>query len=199
MIYGTHNSGTGGKLVWWLRPIGGIINLTSKCQNKSINEQLANGVRLFNLQIAYVNGEWRFTHGLAVYKENFITIIRLMKSYATKANPIYFQLYYDRCFWCKQRTDKFIELIDLLRHNYLEDDVFMMFSPLIESTKEVFQLGNVYKPISSVEHYWTLSWSKHQNKLIDKLPLPKYHAKKYNKQYKDTCKHDYLMLDFYNI
>lgn len=199
MIYGTHNSGTGGKLVWWLRPIGGIINLTSKCQNKSIAEQLADGVRLFNLQIAYVNGEWRFTHGLAIYKENFIQIIRLMKSYATKENPIYFQLYYDRCFWCKQRHDKFIELIDLLKHNYLEDEVFMMFNPLIESTKETFRLGNVFKPISSVEHYWTLSWSKHQPKFIDKLPLPKYHAKKYNKYYKDTCEHKYLMLDFYNI
>lgn len=53
--------------------------------------------------------------------------------------------------------------------------------------------------ISVSEHYWTLSWSKAQSNLINKLPLPKYHAKKYNKLYKDSCKSDYLMLDFYQI
>jgi hypothetical protein len=32
---------------------------------------------------------------------------------------------------------------------------------------------------------------------IDKLPLPKRHAKKYNKKYKERCVKNYLMLDFY--
>ena len=49
MIYGTHNSATGGKLVWWLRPFAWVINPTSKCQDNSIDEQLQDGVKLFNL------------------------------------------------------------------------------------------------------------------------------------------------------
>ena len=91
MIYGTHNSATGGKLVWWLRPIGGIINLTSKCQDKSIEQQLKDGVRLFNLQITKYNGNWVFSHGLAIYKEELIPTLCLMRCYATKDYPIYFE------------------------------------------------------------------------------------------------------------
>lgn len=31
MILGTHNSATGGKLLWWLKPLAWLINPTSKC------------------------------------------------------------------------------------------------------------------------------------------------------------------------
>jgi hypothetical protein len=46
---GTHNSGTSSKLVWWQRPLGWLLHLTSRCQTLSIEEQLKNNVRLFNL------------------------------------------------------------------------------------------------------------------------------------------------------
>lgn len=101
MILGTHNSATGGKLLWWLRPLAWIINPTSKCQNRTIADQLADGVKVFNLQVAYVGGTWRFTHGLAIYKEDVIETLAMMKACSTKEEPIYFQLYLDKCFWCK--------------------------------------------------------------------------------------------------
>lgn len=198
MIYGTHNSATGGKLVWWLRAIGGIINITSKCQNKSIKEQLKDNVKLFNLQVAFINNKWRFTHGLAIYKEDVFETIKLIKSYTTKDSPIYFQLYLDKCFWCKQNDIEFIKLINKIRTEYLDNN-FMMFDPWIEGTNEYLKLGTVLNPINIEEHYWTLSWSKKQIKIIDKLPLPKYHAKKYNSMYKDKCNYEFLMLDYYNI
>ena len=66
MILGTHNSATGGQLLWWLRPLAWVINPTSKCQDRTIQEQLIDGVKVFNLQVAYVGGKWRFTHGLAI-------------------------------------------------------------------------------------------------------------------------------------
>lgn len=197
MIYGTHNSATGGKLLWWLRPIGGIINLTSKCQDRSINDQLADGVKLFNLQVAFVGGKWRFTHGLAIYKEDVIETIAKMRAYATAKEPIYFQLYLDKCFWCKQDEIKFIELIAQIRCEFL-DDKLMMFDPWVEGTNEHFKMGNVFEKISLEEHYWTLAWGKDKS-WLDKIPLPKRHAKKYNEGYKKNCKTEYLMLDFYGL
>jgi hypothetical protein len=74
-----------------------------------------------------------------------------------------------------------------------------MFNPWIEGTKKYLKFGNANK-IDLTEHYWTMGWAKVNAKSwIDKLPLPKYHAKKYNKKYIDECKKQYLMLDFYNF
>ena len=46
---GTHNSGTSSKLVWWQRPFGYLLNSTSQCQTLSIEEQLKNFIRVFNI------------------------------------------------------------------------------------------------------------------------------------------------------
>ena len=198
MILGTHNSATGGQLLWWLRPLAWAINPTSKCQDKTIQEQLQDGVKVFNLQVAYVNGKWRFSHGLALYKEDVIETIAKMKACATAKEPIYFQLYLDKCFWCKQKEIKFIELIAQIR-NELLDDKLLMFDPWIEGTDEHFKMGNVFEKISLEEHYWTRSWGEAQKSWIDKLPLPKRYARKFNARYKKNCKTEYLMLDYYEL
>ena len=200
MILGTHNSATGGRLLWWLRPLAWVINLTSKCQDRTIQEQLIDGVKVFNLQVAHVNGKWRFSHGLALYKEDVMLTIRQLRAWATRHEPIYFQLYLDKSWWCKQDEIAFIELVSIIRAELLEDGIFMMFDPWIEGTNEHFRMGNVFEKISLEEHYWTLAWGKMYGKTWkDKLPLPKRYAKKYNKKYKDNCKSKYLMLDFYEL
>lgn len=196
MIYGTHNSATGGQLLWWLRPLAWVINPTSKCQDRTIQEQLIDGVKVFNLQVAYVNGKWRFTHGLAIYKEDVFETLQRMWLYSRKDEPIYFQLYLDKCFWCKQGEIKFIELIAQIRSEFL-DDKLMMFDPWIEGANEYFKMGNVFEKISLEEHYWTMGWAKTTKKWYNYIPLPKRHAKKFNAKYKDNCKYKYLMLDFY--
>ena len=199
MIYGTHNSATGGQLLWWLRPLAWVINPTSKCQDRTIHEQLIDGVKLFNLQVAYVNGKWRFSHGLALYKEDVMLTIRQLRAWATRHEPIYFQLYLDKSWWCKQDEIAFIELVSIIRAELLEDGIFMMFDPWIEGTNEHFRMGNVFEQISLEEHYWTLAWGKMYGKTwIDKLPLSKRHAKKFNAKYKSECKSEYVMLDYYN-
>ena len=198
MIYGTHNSATGGELLWWLKPLSWLINPTSKCQDKTIQEQLIDGVKVFNLQVAYINGKWRFSHGLALYKEDVMLTIRQLRAWATRHEPIYIQLYLDRCFWCKQNVIAFIELAATIRAEYLKDGVFMMFDPWIEGTHEYLKMSNVLEKVSLEEHYWTRSWSKMYGKSwIDKLPLPRRHARKHNAKYKSECKKEYLMLDFY--
>ena len=196
MILGTHNSATGGRLLWWLRPLAWVINPTSKCQDRTISQQLADGVKVFNLQVAYVNGKWRFTHGLAVYKEDVMLTIRQLRAWATKHEPIYFQLYLDKCFWCKQDVEEFEFLVANIK-NELCNTYFIMLSAWVESSEYYPHKSN--SGISLEEHYWTLGWMKSAKPkcLLDRLPLPKYHAKKYNKTYKENNKAEYLMLDYY--
>ena len=202
MIYGTHNSATGGKLLWWLKPLAWIINPTSKCQDKTIKEQLEDGVRFFNLQVAYHNGVWRFSHGMALYQENVFETIALMKSFATERKPIYFQLYLDKSWWCKQDVDEFEWLIESLKNEFCSD-MFVMLDTLVEGTK--YHPYHSGKRLNSSEHYWTRSWSRCAAKnWLDKLSLPKYHAKKYNKGYKANCQEEwhrnaFLMLDYYEL
>lgn len=197
MIFGTHNSATGGKLLWWLRPIGGIINLTSKCQDKTIINQLKDGVKLFNLQVAYVNGKWRFSHGLAIYKEDVLETLATMGAWATKEEPIYFQLYLDKCFWYKQDETAFTQLIADIKKQFC-CPYFVMLSAWVEGTNRYLHKSE--SKLKCEEHYWTLDWGKMYGKTWkDKIPLPKRHAKKYNKEYKDNCKSKYLMLDYYEL
>lgn len=198
MIYGTHNSATGGRLLWWLRPLAWVINPTSKCQDKTIQEQLIDGVRLFNLQVAYIGGKWRFSHGLALYKEDVMLTIRQLRAWATRHEPIYFQLYLDESWWCKQNEIAFIELVSTIRAELLEDGIFMMFDPWVEGTNERFRMGNVFEKISLEEHYWTMGWAKTTKNWYNYIPLPKRHAKKFNSKYKSECKGQYLMMDFYS-
>ena len=202
MIYGTHNSGTGGKLLWWLKPLAWIINPTQKCQDKTIKEQLEDGVRLFNLQVACHNGVWRFSHGMGLYQENVFEAIAMMKGFATERKPIYFQLYLDKSWWCKQDVDEFEWLIEGLKKDFCNDN-FVMLDTLVKGTH--YHPYHSGKRLNSSEHYWTLLWSRCDAKnWLDKLPLPKYHAKKYNKGYKASCQEEwhrnaFLMLDYYEL
>ncbi len=197
MILGTHNSATGGKLLWWLRPLAWVINPTSKCQDRTIQEQLIDDVKVFNLQVAFVNGKWRFSHGLALYKEDVFETLKRMWLYSRKEEPIYFQLYLDKCFWCKQDIEEFEFLVEQLKREYCDEN-FVMLSAWVEGT-------NYYPTATSLvsacieEHYWTMGWAKTTKKWYNYIPLPKRHAKKYNAEYKKNCKTEYLMLDYYEL
>ena len=95
VILGTHNSATSGKTVWWQRLFSWAISPTSRCQTKSIEEQLLGGVRLFNLQVCRYKGEWHISHGLSIYEEKLFDILDQMKKY----KGIVFQLYLDKNFF----------------------------------------------------------------------------------------------------
>lgn len=196
MILGTHNSATGGKLLWWLKPFAWVINPTSKCQDRAIADQLTDGIKLFNLQVAYVDGKWRFSHGLALYKEDIFETLAMMKACATKEEPIYIQLYLDKCFWCKQDKIEFEKLIRYINDCYC-DDSFLLLPPWIEGTNITYKGSDCN--LSWEEHYCTMGWAKNNAEdWLDYLHLPKRHAKKYNNKYKKECTKQYLMLDFYD-
>lgn len=197
MILGTHNSATSGKLVWWQRPFSWFIHLTSRCQDKSIKEQLEDGVRLFNLQVTKYKGEWVFSHGLAIYKEKLNDALSLFEKYATKENPIFFQLYLDDNLFLGQDDEEFCELSEILSLIYHKDYPVKLLYTWIEGSKHYPYNSGI--SLSCEEHYWTLGWAKtYASSYIDYLPLPLYHAEEYNEIYKEICKAQYLMLDYYD-
>jgi hypothetical protein len=153
---------------------------------------LADGVKVLNLQVAFAGGKWRFTHGIAIYKEDVLSAIAMMRAAATKEEPIYFQLYLDKCFWCKQNVEEFEKLVEYIKWTFCNENFVMLYA-WVEGTDYCPYRSD--KKISLEEHYWTLAWGKRWK---DKLPLPRRHAKKHNAKYKRECKKEYLMLDYYN-
>ena len=193
MNIGTHNSATGGKLVWWLRPFAWLLHPTSRCQDRTIEQQLKDGVRLFNLQVTMYRGEWHISHGLCIYEEKLFDVLDRMKKY----KGIVFQLYLDNNFFVGQNEEAFIELVDDVKRKYCSDD-FIMHMAWIEGTDKYPH--KTKRKLSIEEHYWTRAWAaNHASSWLDHLPLPRYHAKRCNRVYKKSCKADYLMLDFYEL
>ena len=193
---GTHNSGTSSKLVWWQRPFSWLIHLTSRCQTLSIEEQLKNNVRFFNLQVTYYKGQWVFSHGMAIYTDKLLDAIELMEKYATPDCPVYYQLRLDENFLLGQNVNEFEKIVNYLltKHN----NVKMRYAYVEGDKRYIYK--NTKDTVDCSEHYWTIDWAKVNKKSwIDLIPLPKRHAKKYNKEYIEQNKSDYLMLDFIEI
>ena len=184
MVLGTHNSATYSKLIWWLRPFAWILNLTSRCQNRTIKQQLEDGVRLFNLQVCKYKGDWYISHGLCIYEQELFPLLKLLR----KQKNIIIQLYLDENFWVKQDQEEFVHLVGIVKRRYCSPD-FILQKAWIQGTNK-YPHKTSYS-LNIEECYW--------NKKKSLLPLLKQHAKKYNKQYIDNCKSDYLMLDYYNI
>ena len=200
LYFGTHNSGTGGSLVWWQWLLTPIFQLVSQCQEKSIREQLEMGVKVFNFQITWYKGDWHFSHGLCVYKEKLSDALNLMESYARANDPIYYQLYLDKNFFLGQNKDKFLDLVKKLSFRHSPKDNVKLLYSWIEGTDNYPYSSGI--KLNLREHYWTTGWASLYGKSwVDKLPLPKRHAKKYNKEYKEKYKDSsvYLMLDFFDI
>ena len=198
MILGTHNSATSGKLVWWQRPFALLLHLTSRCQDRTIAEQLADGVRLFNLQVCWYKGEWRISHGLCIYEDKLFDVLDCMRIHGSGPyDVLIFQLYLDKNFFVGQNEEEFMKLVGYVKKNYCSLK-FILQKAWIEGT-DIYPHRNEDN-LGIEEHYWSQGWaSAFANSWLDKLPLLRRHAKKYNTIYKENCKADDLMLDFYEM
>jgi hypothetical protein len=157
---------------------------------------LEDGVKLFNLQVTYTD-RWRFSHGLALYKEDVIETLAMMRACASAKEPIYFQVDLDKSLWGISSETAFSKLVADIKKQFC-CPYFVMLSAWVEGTNK-----DPHKSESKLkweERYWTLTWaSVNATSWLDKLPLPKRHAKRWNSYYKEVCDKEYLMLDFYEI
>ena len=197
MIYGTHNSATYANVVWWQYPFKLLSNLTSKCQNLSILEQLKKNVKVFNFQVAYYKKNWYISHGLFIYNIKLLDILKILKSFSNENNKLYFQLYLDKNFLLGQNKENFKVLRALIDSKYVDDNLRCV-NYWIEG--DDCSLYGEALPFSYSEHYWTKSWAKANAKsIIDKLPLPRRWANKFNKTIKKNNKNKCIMLDFVEL
>lgn len=200
MYLGTHNSGTGEALVWWQRPFGWFINAVSKCQSRTVLEQLNDGIRLFDFQIALYQGDFVFSHGLAIYNTKLEDALTILGEYSSRTgNTLYLALSLDRNFLLDSNIPRFIELTELVK-SFCNRYNIVLIRSVIEKTGEYLYKAPENSLPSISEKYWTILWAKNFRKSwLDYIPLPKRHAKKYNKHYIDSCSCEYLMLDFYDL
>lgn len=88
MIYGTHNSLSSYKVKnWWFKPL----NFTSKCQSKTIKEQLDAGCRYFDIRLRLHKGKLYAAHGLMIYDITFQEFLNEVNSYNT-TDTIYYRI-----------------------------------------------------------------------------------------------------------
>lgn len=199
LLFGTHNSGTSSKLVLWQRLFAPILHLTSRCQSRTISEQINDGVVLYNFQVCYYHNDWHFSHGMCIYVDKLFDAIHMIQDELKRdeSKKIYIQLSLDKNFLLGQNIDEYKKLVNLLITEYSNDRLVFM-NCIIEKGEIVYSNNNHW--LKYEEHYWTMGWAKINGKSwLDKLPFPKRHAKKYNKFYINECKKNVLMLDFYDI
>ena len=84
-------------------------------------------------------------------------------------------------------------MVSVLKAHSKKENVKLLFA-WVEGTTDYPFINRTKLDVS--EHYWTTAWAK-DKPWVDKLPLPKRHAKKYNKEYIEYNSSEYLMLDFY--
>ena len=103
----------------------------------------------------------------------------------------------DKNFLGGQNIEEYDDLVDFLISEYASDRLIFMYC-IVEGGEVLY--SNLKHGLQYEEHYWTQGWSLlNSSSWLDKLPLPKRHAKKFNQSYKDSCKKNVLMLDYYEL
>ena len=127
LLFGTHNSGTSSKLVWWQYLFAPIMHLTSRCQSRSISEQISDGIVLFNFQICYYRGDWHFSHGLCIYEDKLFDALRLINEELSRDidKKIYIQISLDKNFLVGQDKIEFDNLVSKLLDEYKNYNEFI--------------------------------------------------------------------------
>lgn len=183
MKLGTHNSLTSYPLLGWQKHFGWLINLVSRCQTKTIREQLLSGVRWFNLQVSKKDDMWLGSHGIAWYNIRLRDVLKELNEYP---EPIYVQLYLDRHFGNKIPLTQFKTLWFECKKYYPNINFQYVWS---EQDNEILWR----EPIDGEEKYWTFAGAKH---FWEKLPIPILWHKLFYKERWSTTNKEYLMIDF---
>jgi hypothetical protein len=202
-ILGSHNSMSYLQAKhWWMRPFKFI----ARCQRVDIEQQLALGVRYFDLRLRIdKSGNYEFAHGLMKYeggRQAVYDTLVLLDYYAESypKDPIYVRVVlekdeYDGC------VDRFYNLCEYFKViapniNFQESRVKGTWEEPYVFTKDKLTYLDKYASCNSVEipgkHY------SGDSRLDDLYPW--YYAKKNNKkivqEFFENPTHDILMIDF---
>lgn len=193
IFYGLHNAMTA------YRPtnlLGKIFNFFSKCQDNI--GVLRNDVICYDLQIAYKDGKWLGSHGLAWYDIEIHQFLNELIKYKfnNKVNSkLYLRILYDNHWGVKRYDDLFADMVNDIKEKY--NNYFNVYQ-VINEKNFIFLYNDA--TVKVYERYWTLNWAKEQVKKDWKkfyllLPLPKIWNKIYEKQWEQ----EFLQNTYSNI
>ena len=190
MKYGTHNSLTYAKLVWWQRPFGWLINPFCRCQDKDITAQVLSDVVAFDIQVALYKDEWKVSHGIAWYDVDVIDMLKYLNKLADfNYIPYCIRIGLDHHFFRtkkkrnkeREEFEKFIDFLHTLRHLffvevYVEYPEYKVFEEFSQTDME--------------QKYWSLSFAREKAKqtrgiwkYLYYLSIPRLWAKKYRNEW----------------
>ena len=191
MKYGTHNSLTYAKLVWWQRPFAWLINPFCRCQDKDITAQVKSGVVAFDIQIALYKDVWKASHGIAWYDVDVIPMLKYLNKLACCLNTRFsIRIGLDRhLFRTKKkrgeeriRFDEVIDFVMVTLKNLRPLGVYVEYS----ECKALEEFQQRYME----QRYWSLSFAKEKAKqtrgiwkYLYYLPIPLLWAKKYRNEW----------------
>lgn len=181
MKLGTHNSLSYHRPQWWLR----WLNFTAKCQDLTIEEQYALGVRYFDFRIKFTNKGVCSGHGLMTYKVDFKKIF----SFLEKRGDCIVNLVLENHFW--QGSDLDIQFSVYARSLKLAYPHIQFVGGYRKRPwTDLLRLGNY--PVKACYEFF-------EGKNL-KFPYPKYYAKKKNPVYwQGVNDEEYSMFDFIEI
>lgn len=194
-LLGSHNSCTSYKLVGWQRWFAPLINLFSRCQTKTLEQQFKEGIRLFDVQVNLKDGRWLASHGIAWYD---VEPLKVLNELSLRYNEkIYVFLGFDRHFFHPYKIDKFhtmrseveVSCPNLeLKRIYLEAPYKFVYND-IAFAKELKEV------------YWTTSWASKKTsgkwwKFFYYLPLPILWKKLFHKEWDSQGEGMNYMTDF---
>ena len=194
MKYGTHNSVTYAKLVWWQRPFAWLINPFCRCQDKDITAQVKSDVVAFDIQIALYKDAWKASHGIAWYDVDVIPMLEYLDRLAYSLNTRFaIRIGLDRHFFRtkkkrnkeREEFEKFIDFLHTLRHLFFVE-VYVEY-PEYKVLEEFSQTDMEQK-------YWSLSFAREKAKqtrdiwkYLYYLPIPRLWARKYRNEWEATA------------
>lgn len=190
MKYGTHNSLTYAKLVWWQRPFAWLINPFCRCQDKDITAQVKSDVVAFDIQIALYKDVWKASHGIAWYDVDVIPMLKYLNKLADfNYTPYCIRIGLDRHFFRtkkkknkeREEFERFIDFLHTLRHLFFVE-VYVEYPE--------YKVLEEFSPTDMEQRYWSLSFAKDKArqtrgiwKYLYYLPIPLLWAKKYRNEW----------------
>lgn len=193
-MLGSHNSLTAYPCPWRLK----LFNVFSKCQSKDIDEQLAIGVRFFDIRIKMKpDGSYCFAHGLVKYKCKSLSCIldRLIDYSNGVEENVYFRVMLEYNKEPKHYDEIKQRLIELISSIMRGTDAIYFCGAYAKWSYEEIMSGNIYLPITH-KYSSCIGWKRFIH------CVPYLYAKKRNKgfkeEYKDVLNSDneVLLLDF---
>ena len=194
MKYGTHNSLTYAKLVWWQRPFGWLINPFCRCQDKDITAQVKSDVVAFDIQIALYKDTWKASHGIAWYDVDVIPMLEYLDRLAYSLNTRFaIRIGLDRHFFRtkkkrnkeREEFEKFIDFLHTLRHLFFVE-VYVEYPE--------YKVLEEFSQTDMEQRYWSLSFAREKAKqtrgiwkYLYYLPIPRLWAKKYRNEWEATA------------